>query len=70
MQTEPSALADIHAYVRNILYWLAPVPNRIIAANLDDNLRSEIILMPDSKPAIELAPSNNKVLTTNNNLKA
>jgi hypothetical protein len=25
MQTEPSALADIHAYVRNLVAWLAPV---------------------------------------------
>jgi hypothetical protein len=25
MQTEPSALADIHAYVRNLVSWLAPV---------------------------------------------
>jgi hypothetical protein len=39
MQTEPSALADIHAYVRNLVAWLAPVP---VEANRDDNLRSEI----------------------------
>ena len=45
MQTEPSALADIHAYVRN-LSWLAPVTvgvaspleNRVIVeAKLNDN---------------------------------
>ncbi|WP_373538892.1 hypothetical protein [Chamaesiphon sp.] len=30
MQTEPSALADIHAYVRNLVAWLAPVPSEII----------------------------------------
>jgi hypothetical protein len=29
MQTEPSALADIHAYVRNLVAWLAPVPSEI-----------------------------------------
>jgi hypothetical protein len=39
MQTEPSALADIHAYVRNLVAWLAPVP---VEANRDDNLLSEI----------------------------
>jgi hypothetical protein len=52
MQTEPSALADIHAYVRNLVAWLAPVPvggasvleNRVIVdANRDDDLCSEII---------------------------
>ena len=52
MQTEPSALADIHAYVQNLVAWLAPVPvgvaspleNRVIVeANRDENLRSEII---------------------------
>jgi hypothetical protein len=52
MQTEPSALADIHAYVRNLVTWLAPVPvgvaspleNRVIVeANRNDNLPSEII---------------------------
>jgi hypothetical protein len=51
MQTEPSALSDIHAYVRNLVAWLAPVivgvasplENRVIVeANRDDNLRSEI----------------------------
>jgi hypothetical protein len=43
MQTEPSALADIHAYVRNLVAWLAPVQDRVIAqANRDDNLPSEI----------------------------
>jgi hypothetical protein len=52
MQTEPSALSDIHAYVRNLVAWLAPVTvgvasvleNRVIVeANRDDNLCSEII---------------------------
>ena len=53
MQTEPSALADIHAYVRNLVSWLAPVTvgvaspleNRVIVeAKLNDNfLPSEII---------------------------
>jgi hypothetical protein len=48
MQTEPSALADIHAYVRNLVAWLAPVNARLIVeANSDDNLSSEII--PDAR---------------------
>jgi hypothetical protein len=43
MQTEPSALADIHTYVRNLVAWLAPVKDRVIdRANRDDNLCSEI----------------------------
>ena len=55
MQTKPSALEDIHAYVRNLLAWLAPVPDRVIVeANRDRNLRSEII-MPDFKCSIVLA---------------
>jgi hypothetical protein len=52
MQTEPSALSDIHAYVRNLVACLAPVTvgvasaleNRVIVdANRDDDLCSEII---------------------------
>jgi hypothetical protein len=43
MQTEPSALADVHAYVRNLVAWLAPIKDRVIdRANRDDNLPSEI----------------------------
>ncbi len=44
MQTEPSALADIHAYVRNLVSWLAPVPDCVIVeANRDDNWQKTVI---------------------------
>ena len=37
LQTEPSALVDLHAYVQNLVAWLAPVAV-VVASRLENRV--------------------------------